>query len=879
MPIVNAKHRQLYIAVTASIAAGVAHAQEPSNSNQDITAPAIEEVLILGRLQSSAQAILDERLDQPFAADLLSSEQFSRTGDSNIAAALMRVTGVTLVDDQYVYVRSLGERYSNTQLNGAAVPSPELTRNVLPLDILPSSIVDSLKIQKAWSPDLPANFGGGNIDIRTKSVPDELLFNLGLSTGKNSESSGGGLFFAGHQSGGLPQEIRAALNQYAGGDLSVPQIQNKAHVSLAQARQINRELALSLDRNIEIQEKSHPLDYGLNLDLGNAWDIGSDFTLGAMLSFSRDDESRNKDQREQGVGNPDAVYSQTRRSVDEIRELGSFNAGIRYQDDHEIALNSYLIRNTEEEALIKTGHDSNYEARSGDQYVEFGTQREERELRVLQAIGTHVFDQLSGDVLRDIKVEWFTSESKASTDVPHQAQVQGANRINPSTGEVLSTTLLSSTFMASFAYLELEDEVRSRGFDVHIPLSLGKSEVTLSGGYSYNDKAREYYGYTANINAVGVSGEVLSGTPGQVLTDAKLGNLNNSFDFSMGTGLGKESYIAGEITDAAYGMLDLTWDYTWRLTAGARYENFRRALLPLDLLNYSYVDDLVDDIEENPTAAAIKSDDWYPSLALTYMNEGFMNAENFQVRLSASQTVVRPDLREKADIPFFNEDNIRVYGNPALKDADLTHYDLRTEWFFSSGNNATVSLFYKDIENPIEQSRMPGSDDQIVLDFYNALSGEIYGVEFEGLRELGAGFFLTGNVTLSKSEIVSPTGQGFTSEKRSMTGHSEEVVNLQLGYDSDDGLHSASLVYNVFGERVYYAARLNGHEDAFEQPFHSLNLVYSYYPTSNLTAKVKVSNILGEKRTFEQVNNSGETATILERDVGTSFSLDLTYSY
>ena len=190
-----------------------------------------------------------------------------------------------------------------------------------------------------------------------------------------------------------------------------------------------------------------------------------------------------------------------------------------------------------------------------------------------------------------------------------------------------------------------------------------------------------------------------------------------------------------------------------------------------------------------------------------------------------------------------------------------------------------MTLFYKDVANPIEQSREPGSDDNIQLTFYNAEAGEIFGAEFEGLKDIGAGFFVSANVTLSDSEIESPTDQGYTNPVRQMTGQSDYVANTQLGYDSDNGMHSVSLVYNVFGERIYYAARQDGHEDAYEKPFNSLDIVYSFFPTESLTAKLKVGNILDETRTFEQVNSEGQNVTILEQDVGTSFSLDLRYSF
>ena len=132
---------------------------------------------------------------------------------------------------------------------------------------------------------------------------------------------------------------------------------------------------------------------------------------------------------------------------------------------------------------------------------------------------------------------------------------------------------------------------------------------------------------------------------------------------------------------------------------------------------------------------------------------------------------------------------------------------------------------------------------------------------------------------MSDSEIeIGGTDIGLTNNKRRLTGHSEYVVNAQLGYDSADNYHSLSVVYNVFGERIFYGGR-DGNDDAFEQPFHSLDVVYSFYPTDNATLKLRVQNLLDESREFEQKNPNGENATIIEQDVGTSVSVDFSWKF
>ena len=186
-----------------------------AQSGSAVPPPQIEEIVVSGRLRDAARSLIMERIEQPFAAEVVGVEQISRAGDSDVASALRRVTGLTLVDGKFIYVRGLGERYSSATLNGAEIPSPELSRNVIPLDYIPASILESVKISKAYSADQPAAFGGGNVNIRTRGTPDDLVFDVSVGTGWNTENSGKGLPNLGDQ-GSLPASITQALNKYQG---------------------------------------------------------------------------------------------------------------------------------------------------------------------------------------------------------------------------------------------------------------------------------------------------------------------------------------------------------------------------------------------------------------------------------------------------------------------------------------------------------------------------------------------------------------------------------------------------------------------------------------------------------------------------------------
>src|SRR5688572_29578005 len=214
-------------AVTAgSLVQATGLAQEQQEPGAAGAAPTVmEEIVVSGRQRSAADDILQERIDSAVVSDVVSIEQISRVGDSTVSMALRRLPGVTLVGDQFIYIRGLGERYSSTTVNGAYVPSPDLTRNVIPMDLFPAEIVESLSIQKGYSADQPAAFGGGNVDIRTRSLPDDFEFNVQVGTGTNSGNSDDGLGYPGGSDDGfgtddgtraMPQEIQDAIQTYRG---------------------------------------------------------------------------------------------------------------------------------------------------------------------------------------------------------------------------------------------------------------------------------------------------------------------------------------------------------------------------------------------------------------------------------------------------------------------------------------------------------------------------------------------------------------------------------------------------------------------------------------------------------------------------------------
>ena len=191
-------------------------------------------------------------------------------------------------------------------------------------------------------------------------------------------------------------------------------------------------------------------------------------------------------------------------------------------------------------------------------------------------------------------------------------------------------------------------------------------------------------GYNVNLNSVGVPSTVLDGGPADFLRPDNL-TVANGFDLSLGSQFGTESYVAAKKIDAGYGMVDAEFTDNWRLTVGARYENYQQTVLPVDLVDFSGVSiiNLQNQLRDPALTLALNEDDTFGSAALTYDGNGLLGSDQYQVRLSYGETVVRPDLREVADVVYVDPElDVRVAGNPALKSSPIDNLELRSEFFY-----------------------------------------------------------------------------------------------------------------------------------------------------------------------------------------------------
>ncbi|WP_206483541.1 TonB-dependent receptor [Thalassotalea sp. G2M2-11] len=852
------------------------------------------------RLQGSAAAVIEERKNQAFVADILGAEQMSRTGDSDAASALKRVTGLTLVDDKFIYVRGLGERYSSARLNGANIPSPDLTRNVVPLDIIPSSIIESMAVQKAFSANMPAAFGGGAIDIRTKSVPSD--FTAGVEIGGAYDSSADSGLTYHRPSGGISEELKNAIVDYRG-RFTIDNIIRRSNLSATetqtvseQAIAINHGLLKSLPRNLAISETSLDPAYNIKAHIGNSIDeqlFGGRIGFLASLAYDNKSDSAEKttsvisqnlkDDCSTSLASAEDVATSCFNTVknstvttENERYNGVFNLGYKL-NNHSLAWNNLYLADNEDEVEV-----SQVESPAGSTVYTIATDDranrvhefdyQERTLQVSQLLGQHTFVDYWG-----LGIDWQYTRSKAKTEIPFSAKFNFRDNFN--NGVYANSNITGDDNRATYAYTDMEDRVNSYGANLTLPVYGDGYELEFKAGYDFSDRGRIYSTSSFAVHNKSGSGVVINDGSQSPLSNSNY--LSDDFidgqrilvDFNEPTAPDADDYIAAQKIDAAYGAFDMILDNSYRISGGIRYEAFKQSSIGTSSLIFGQEELDIFWSPEKIAAGSIESDDLYPSLAFTYLAN-----EQYQVRASYGETVVRPDLREVVPVAYYDPlTDIRTFGRVGLQSSPIKNYDLRYEYYADNGDSYTIAAFYKDIQSPIETVLQIGDEDYSAT-FINGETGEVQGVELEWMLDLtkvAEGFFTSGNITLSDSQVsIDPSLAGnLTNPTKRMSGHSEYVVNLQLNYDSANGNHSGSLVYNVFGERII-ASGVGGREDAMEQPFHAVDLVYTYYPNFNSQIKVKVKNLLDEA---QQVTQSG--ITVREKSVGTGVSISFKYDF
>jgi TonB-dependent receptor len=821
-----------------------------------ISTYAIDDVVVTAeQVLSTDAAMLSARMKAATIGDGISRQQIARSPDAASGDALKRVTGLSVVDDKYVFVRGVTDRYNVATLNGTQVTSTDTDedKKSFAFDLVPASLMSNSVVIKTATPDLPGDFSGGLVEINTLEFPPERVVNVVLGASYATNTTGktirvpesGGTDWLGIDDGtrALPEGLTGNM------------------------------LARALPNNWATGDDTARPNGKIGISIGNRNHLGEqEIGYIASLTYSAGSEIRDFSQAPTRYGST-TPYEQF--------DGTNFRWGVRWgmianfnykpRGRHKFSFKNTYNRVAKETVREAEGFDET----GGQPLVRQDVEWDERFVYVGQVTGDHSFP-----VGRGLELDWGVNYTTSNATEPDR------KRIEYKYVPIDSAYTMQQNYRS---WTELQEDARGGNIDVTQEL-WGDLEVKL--GYFYLERERAY-----DINSF--YSELATFIPGQnfpafelpllpideIFAPNNFGVIDSSAWWSQagyngpanGWNFKEESPFTGKYTaesklNAYYLMGD--WRFylfgeAFRLAGGARVEDWNQRVLTQ---NSGF-----------PAAPSeIDTTDVLPSVNLTYMFN-----ERTNVRLAYYKSVNRPEFREMSDVLYYNfNEGYFVIGNPGLKRAVIDNYDIRVEWFPSPGDVIAGSVFYKRLEDAIEVS-LVDSPTRPVRSWFNAPEGVNYGYELELRKSLGflggygRNFTVMANYTKVESEVeytdveVQPDGsEAEVVVNRSLQGQAPYMANLGFYYTEPRIATTFSILYNRIGRRLDIVADF-AEMNVYQEPKNQLDLALTQ-GIGRVKAKFTIKNLLEEDDVF----TSGEEENINRVWSGVKqYSLSLSFDF
>lgn len=775
------------------------------------------------RIAGGTASVLDERQDASTVSDVLGAEQMSRAGDSDAASALRRVTGLTVIGGKYVYVRGLGDRYSATVLDGSSLPSPEPEKRVVPLDLFPTSLLEAVVIQKTFSPDRPAEFGGGLVEVRTRAIPEDPVLQLGLTgawaggtTGRTANFGDTGptdWLGLGRAHRALPPELARASANSA---IKPSGIFSEDGYTADELESFGEMLA----NRWGIDPRKLPPDFGASVTGGGKVDVGP-VSLGGLTGgvFSNGwsiDEGFRSVYSQGASGLEEKKHTTFEEVQNRVRAGGALALGAEVEDVASITSTTLLMRSSTGTALRYVADDPTGSDDSRSTRVDW----EEQQL---------LFERLAATVdTGPVVVDARYAFAAARRDQPDrreyvQEPTEGGYALSQraSWNEVFTTDLVDRSREIG---LDLRVPIREQGRVQVGGLALRRERTSTTRRFTYNFQGSEGIDLYAPMEDVIVPeniGEEGDDDPGYLELEE---NTVNSDDYS-----------AAQRLDAAYGLLDVPWHPRFSTLVGARFERSVQTVTTFELF----------DTSQTPIAGELASSDVLPAATVTLGVGRDETPDQMLIRAGYGRTLSRPEFRELSEVAFYDYRSGRLlFGNPDLARATIDNVDLRWEWYPRPGESLSAGLFGKRFVDPIESVIAVSAVSGSVGTFENAASASNLGAEIDLRRRLFDDVWFTANGSWIASRVdLSGSGGNQTSSERPLQGQSPWVLNAQLSYENPDLRRNAALLYNAFGPRIVEVGT-SGIPDTYELPVHRVDLVASQGFGPHWAARIRGTNLL-----------------------------------
>lgn len=801
-----------------------------------------EFVVLAPKVQGSMTSIIAEEKESTSISNILSAEEMSKKGDSSAAAALRRVTGITLVGGKNIYVRGLGERYSNIEMNSLPLPSPDPLKRSVPLDIFPAGAIQSMKVQKSGSADIPASFGGGYIDIRTKEVAKEDYIKLSIgakantNTGTNVYSyQGGGSDYLGFDDG--YREIDPSILNATQVTVGEP-IQDFTTNDFTKA-ELSEFTQKYVNRNYDVTQEAQPFGFDFGLEANKNIELADKHTLSVFASYNYETESSSRTEQysaydmQKSTGElyvKPTQYGTIDQSVTEYIHNAMINVGYNYADVFDLKYTKLYTKNSQSVTKVADG----IMGSNDEYYTKYYLEWQERTLDVDQINAKFNYAFFGHEAnfrfgLEDAMAHLYQPNNYQYSFRTENAEPFLDNKISNNIANKLdSTDDLTALYLKNKFHFELlsnEDYI-----------DIGYSQSAKERGSEQNKYFLRKVAGSAIVPDTDMTGNIEGIYDEYVRPDIAY----DSRSLMVGT-LFKpaDSYNAKADESNIYLNSFLKPFENFEILVGARYVQYKQ-----DVEQF-YLDN------DNNVASSIESlsiDKVYPSGGLKLKLD-----KNNIIDFAFSQTYIVPDFREFTNGEYFHPYEVAtIVGNPDLVNTDILSYDLKYAHYFSDRDAIKIGAFYKYLDKPIEDVMKPSSSLPI-YSFDNADFATLVGIEIDGRKNFDfvasmvENFYMSGNFSYTQSNVTLREEQEsvYSTNNRQLQGLSPMVINATFGYEKIG--RSLTLSYNQMSERIRKLGMIDDGDyfpDHYENPAAILDFVWIETFEDSLSFKVKVGNIL-----------------------------------
>ena len=818
------------------------------NVNLSSSSLGLEEVIISVSIKKNTdQALLMMQKKSANLMDGLSAQTFKKVGSSNLANALKRAPGVSLVGGKYIYVRGLGDRYTKSILNGINIPGLDPDRNTIQMNLFPTNLLDNVQIIKSFTADLPADFTGGLVNIITKEFPSKkstsINFNLGYNPymhfNKNYRSyNGSSTDIFGFDDGkrALPSVIHSS------------QIPDPRFNLSTNDSKIVSNIAKEFDPQMSALKSTSGMNYSFGYSSGKQFDVGEkENTLGLLGSITYNNQTQLYIDAENNFFNKntnitvfDLDTNRTQKGDIGINNvIISALGGISYRTNHSKYKATLVhIQNGEK----KAGY-FRQQTRFSD-FIDFNKDNLEYTQR---SITNFIIEGTHTNKDANFKSEW---------------------KISPTISRIHDKDIRTTTFQDEDGVFSFQENTEPKRIWRFLNENHINSKIDFTKSYKLNDeKGKLKFGALSNyqirdfeIGQYSVSSTYSSvedwdnyqGLSDAILDENNIWNSeNNSGSYiNANTTIFEEArkFNAEKTNISLYVSNEVKMLGVLRTVIGLRVEKFDLYYTGKNSqqeINY---------FKEN----VINKLDLFPTLNLI-----FTATENSNFRASATRTTARPSFREASIAEIYDPlSNMTFIGNINLKPSYIQNYDLRYEYYGEFSNLFAVSLFHKNFRDPIEMTYFESAPSNFTPK--NLGTATVTGIELEIrknlyrltpiLRDISVNIntsIINSRLIFSESEFnlrynMLRVGEQI-GDSRTLQGQAPFLINIGINYSNEDLGLQTGLFYNVQGKTLEIVGT-GFLPDVYTMPFHSLNLNFNKTIGRNKTSNlnIRINNLLND---------------------------------